>query len=207
MDSASKDESKDAAQAGSKMTKAEFEAEAAKPMSSLDDSKEEADLKEIRELYTRLAHEPGHDYGWGTGPENARTLGYKSEWIDGFPKTVFESNAAGGCPFSLGDIFEGATVVDFGCGAGGDVCVAAKLVGPAGKVIGVDLTPAMLKKAQANVDACGFTDRVEFIQASPEWPQLSGGKRGGKEYKVQIPKGSVDFVISNNVVNLIAAKL
>lgn len=113
----SKNEAQDAAQAETNMTKAEFEAEASKPMASLD-SKEEADMKEIRELYTRFANEPDHDYGWAHGPENARSLGYKPEWIDDFPKSVFESNAAGGCPFTLGDIFEGATVVDFGCGAG-----------------------------------------------------------------------------------------
>lgn len=65
----------------------------------------------------------------------------------------------------------------------------------------------MLQKARRNVALCGFEDRVDLILGSPEWPQLSGGERGGESWPARIPKGSVDVVISNNVVNLIAAKL
>ena len=101
------------AQGGSNMTKEEFEKFAAI-------SAKDAELKEIMDLYTKLANQPEHDYGWGTGPENAKALGYKAEWVDGFPSKVFESDAAGGCPFTLGDITEGMHVVDFGCGAGAD---------------------------------------------------------------------------------------
>ena len=167
----------------------------------------DAEIQEIKDLYTELASNPAKDYGWGTGKENARGLGYPAELIDSFPPEVWESNAAGGYPFSLGEISAGDTVVDIGTGAGADVCVAAHLVGPEGKVIGVDITPAMVEKTRTNAAACGFADRVTVVEQCFEFPRLIGGSRNGKDWPTIIPRESVDVVISNNVINLMAAKL
>lgn len=167
----------------------------------------DSELEEIRELYTELASNPSKDYGWGTGPQNALDLGYKKEWIEQFPSEVWESNAAGGCPFNLGEIKPGDTVVDIGSGAGGDTCVAAHLVGANGKVFGVDVTPAMVEKTRSSAKACGFEDRVIAVEQNFEFPRLIGGSRNGVDWPTIIPRESVDVVISNNVINLMAAKL
>jgi SAM-dependent methyltransferase len=114
----------------------------------------------IRNLYTDLALHPANDFGWGKGKENARILGYDEAWLERLPDPVWESAAAVGNPFSLGPIHPGETVVDLGCGAGTDACVAALLVGPRGRVIGIDITPAMVKKARANAALAGFENVV-----------------------------------------------
>jgi arsenite methyltransferase len=103
--------------------------------------------EDIRSLYTRLALHSEQEFGWGRGKENARGLGYDGEWLERLPEVIWESSAAVGNPFSIGPIRPGETVIDLGCGAGADVCVAALLVGPRGHVIGVDVTPAMVEKA------------------------------------------------------------
>lgn len=165
------------------------------------------DAQAIRALYTELALKPDQNFGWGTGPANAANMGYK-EYMAKLPNEVFASNAAGGCPFALQDkvdawIKPGMTVVDFGSGAGGDVCVAGSLVGPEGKVYGIDATPAMIELAMKNIERCGFTDHCTIIEGTPEWPQVSGGTRKGKLWESKIARKIADFVISNNVINLL----
>ncbi len=87
----------------------------------------------VIDLYTQLALNPEQDFGWDKGIENARSHGYKEEWIEQLPSSLWDYCAAVGNPFSLGEFSEGATVLDLGCGAGVDVCVAALLVGRSGK--------------------------------------------------------------------------
>lgn len=112
--------------------------------------------EQIRALYTELAERPEQYYGWSKGKDNARALGYDPGWLEQLPERVWESAAAVGNPFALGPICLGETVVDLGCGAGADACVAALLVGPTGRVLGVDLTPAMVEKARVNAQLAGF---------------------------------------------------
>ena len=99
-----------------------------------------------------------------------------------------------GCGSPLPPALEGATVLDLGCGTGRDVFIAAKLVGPSGKVIGVDMTPSQLdfarKHEAAQIERLGLPEsNVEFIQSYIEDMPA-------------IPDESVDVVISNCVVNL-----
>ena len=161
---------------------------------------------EVIAKYTELANNPQKDYGWGTGLPNCRRHGYRDAWVDRLPPEVFEGSAAGGCPFVLGPIAEGDTVVDIGCGVGADVCIAADMVGPAGRVYGVDITPAMIRKAQEHVDACGLTGRVTLLRGAPHWPRLTGGTHEGVAWPQRIPPESVDVVISNNAINLMDRK-
>ena len=92
-----------------------------------------------------------------------------------------------GNPFSAGEIAPGETVLDVGSGSGFDCFIAAKMVGPTGNVIGVDMTDAMLEKSRKTADNMGLT-QLEF-------------KKGFAE-KLPMPDASVDVVISNGVINL-----
>jgi arsenite methyltransferase len=141
----------------------------------------------ICRLYTELALYPAGDFGWGKGIENARALGYNPEWLERLPAAVWESSAAVGNPFGLGPIHPGETVVDLGCGAGADLCVAALLVGRRGRVIGVDVTPAMVEKARANAKLAGLTN-VEICEAD-----MTG---------LSCPDACAHVVISNGAINL-----
>lgn len=99
-----------------------------------------------------------------------------------------------GCGSPLPPALEGATVLDLGCGTGRDVYIAAKLVGPEGRVIGVDMTPSQLEFARAHeksqIEMLGLSEsNVEFIESYIE--DMSA-----------IPSESVDVVISNCVINL-----
>lgn len=92
-----------------------------------------------------------------------------------------------GNPFSLGPIRAGETVVDLGCGAGADACVAALLVGPRGRVVGVDMTPAMVEKARHNAQLAGLAN-IEVHESDIS--------------RLPLPDACVDVVISNAMINL-----
>lgn len=142
---------------------------------------------DIRCLYTRLALHPEQEFGWGRGKENARRLGYDDEWLTRLPEAIWESSAAVGNPFSIGAIHPGEAVVDLGCGAGTDVCIAALLVGPSGQVVGVDVTPAMVEKARTNAALARFHN-VEIIEADIA--------------ALPCPDSFADVVLSNGAINL-----
>jgi SAM-dependent methyltransferase len=148
-------------------------------------------IKSIQTLYADLALHPEKDFGWGKGKENARTLGYDERWLDQLPALVWESAAAVGNPFCLGPIRDGESVADLGCGAGVDLCIAALLVGNRGRVVGIDITPAMVAKAEAAAKYLGLTNvhvHVGDIAALP------------------MENASVDVVISNGAINLSSRK-
>jgi ubiquinone/menaquinone biosynthesis C-methylase UbiE len=138
-------------------------------------------------LYTKLADNPDSEFGWSKGKTNARQLGYSDIWLDRLHDEVWESAAAVGNPFKLGEIVSGETVLDVGCGAGADACVAALLVGITGKVIGVDCTPAMINKAQRNAQLSEFENTEFYVTDINNLP---------------IADNAVDVVISNGAINL-----
>ena len=88
-------------------------------------------------------------------------LGYEEEWLAPIPERAVESFAGTGNPFSLGPLKPGEKVVDVGCGAGIDSLIAARMVAPDGRVVGVDMTPSMLAKAQRAAREANL-DTVEF---------------------------------------------
>ena len=83
-------------------------------------------------------------------------LGYAEADVDWIPESTVESFAGTGNPLSAGTLPEGATVLDLGSGAGFDTLLAARQVGPTGRVIPVDMTEAMLNKARAGAEALGL---------------------------------------------------
>jgi SAM-dependent methyltransferase len=121
----------------------------------------------------------------GGAAGQALTLGYSDSDL----ATAGEGNLGLGCgnPLALARIAPGMTVLDLGSGAGFDAFLAAERVGPAGRVIGVDMTPDMLALARRNAAARGATN-VEF--------------REGRIEALPLEDASVDFVISNCVINL-----
>lgn len=145
----------------------------------------------IRAEYAAVAERPAQGFHFHTGPRLAAILGYPEEWIAELPPTAVESMAGTGNPFALGAIVAGERVVDCGSGSGSDALIAARLVGPEGRVIGVDMTPQMLAKARANAAAAGLPN-VEF--------------REGVLERLPVETGWADVVISNGVLNLVPDK-
>ncbi|MDP2187188.1 MAG: arsenite methyltransferase [Sphingobacteriaceae bacterium] len=96
-----------------------------------------------------------------------------------------------GLPTEFAHIHEGDTVIDLGSGAGNDCFVARHLTGAAGKVIGIDFTPAMIRKARENADKLGYNN-VEF--------------REGDIDQMPVGDNSADVVVSNCVLNLVPNK-
>src|ERR1700723_2205709 len=116
----------------------------------------------------------------------AEAFGYSADELTSIPA---EANMGLSCgnPTATAHLRPGEVVVDLGSGGGLDVFLAAKMVGPKGKAIGIDMTPAMIERARANAMAGGYTN-VEFYQSTIDHIPLSDA--------------SVDCVISNCVLNL-----
>ncbi len=146
----------------------------------------------IREEYSLVASEPEHGFHFHTGRRLAGILGYRAEWLEGVPQETIASFAGTGNPFSAGPLMAGENVVDVGCGAGIDSLIAAAMVGSGGRVIGIDMTPAMVDKARRAATSGGF-ENAQF--------------HGGVAESLPIPDGWADVVISNGVLNLFPDKL
>jgi arsenite methyltransferase len=146
----------------------------------------------IQEEYAEVALHPTKGFHFHTGRPLAQMLGYQDAWLEGIPEGAIETLAGTGNPFSLGALRGGEHVVDVGCGAGIDSLIAARMVGPDGKVVGVDMTPAMLEKARRNVMEAGL-DNVSF--------------REGYGEALPVYSDWADVVISNGVLNLFPDKL
>ena len=137
----------------------------------------------VREYYSAAAETPKADLCCPTK--------YDAEAVAHIPQEVLDRFYGCGSPITLASVHPGETVVDLGSGAGIDVFIAAKLVGPTGRVIGVDMTDAMLAVAEANqprvAAALGY-DVVEF--------------RKGYLEQIPVQAKSVNVITSNCVVNL-----
>jgi len=145
----------------------------------------------IREEYAEVANYPTKGFHFHTGRPLARILEYRDEWLEGIPESSIESFAGTGNPFSLGELRPGERAVDVGCGAGMDSLIAGRMVGPEGRVIGVDMTQVMLEKARAAAEEARLGN-VEFHQSYAE--------------ELPVPDGWADVVISNGVLNLMPDK-
>src|SRR5260221_9258416 len=121
----------------------------------------------IQEEYTAVARDPGRGYHFHTGHPLASMLGYHDDWLEGIPEGSIASFAGTGNPFRIGQLRPGERVVDVGSGAGIDSLIAAKMVGPDGQVIGVDMTPAMLEMARKSALEAG-AGNVEFREGLAE---------------------------------------
>ena len=115
--------------------------------------KKEAIFKAVSEMYTDVASHPSRQFHFPTGRPACLFVGYPKAQLDAIPATAVESFAGVGYPFAAGAIQQGDRVLDIGSGSGTDVLIACTLVGPRGKVYGLDMTDAMLAKARSNAAA------------------------------------------------------
>ncbi|MCL5997398.1 MAG: methyltransferase domain-containing protein [Chloroflexi bacterium] len=145
----------------------------------------------IRHEYEVVALNPQQGFHFHTGRPLARMLGYPEEWLAGLPESCIASFAGTGNPFSMGMPRPGERVVDVGSGAGLDSLIAARMVSPAGQVVGVDMTPAMLEKARRGAVEIGLHN-VSFRQGLAE--------------ALPVPDEWADVVTSNGVLNLMPDK-
>jgi ubiquinone/menaquinone biosynthesis C-methylase UbiE len=136
----------------------------------------------------------------GCGPDIASTDKHGNEVFgailyddagDPTIKAAVDASLGCGVPTAVADLHEGETVLDLGSGAGADVLISARRVGPTGRVIGLDMTDEMLALARANAAAAGV-ENVEFVKGYIE--------------DMPLADDSVDVVISNCVINLSADK-
>ena len=117
----------------------------------------------------------------------AESAGYSTEELSSLPEDAVVNSFGCGNPLAFSGVNEGQTVLDLGSGAGIDLLIAARKVGPAGRVIGVDMTDEMITRARANIKAAGY-ENVEV--------------RKGIIENLPVEDASVDWVISNCVINL-----
>jgi SAM-dependent methyltransferase len=146
---------------------------------------------QVQQKYRVVALKPDAPFHFHTGRALATRLGYPADAIDRLPDSAVESFAGVANPFALRDLQPGERVLDIGCGAGFDTILAAKQVGPDGRVIGVDMTPEMLTKARRNTDQLGL-HHVEI--------------REGLAEQLPVDDDWADVVIANGVINLCADK-
>jgi SAM-dependent methyltransferase len=116
-----------------------------------------------------------------------KSAGYRQDELRGIPSDAVVNSFGCGNPLGFANILPGETVVDIGSGAGIDCFLAAKKVGPSGHVIGIDMTPEMIAKARENVLKAGIQN-VEF--------------RTGEAEQMPVEDNSVDWIVSNCVINL-----
>jgi arsenite methyltransferase len=147
---------------------------------------------EVQSKYAAVAIAPDDTYHFHTGRFIAERCGYEHQALDALPPAAIESFAGVGNPFELRALEPGERVVDLGSGAGTDSFIAANAVGENGRVIGIDMTEAMLTKARATAEAMG-TKNVEFADGFLE--------------ELPIQDDWADVVISNGVVNLCPDKV
>jgi arsenite methyltransferase len=141
----------------------------------------------VKQMYEEVAREPEREFHFETGRALAERLGYPADQLDRIPAAAIDSFAGVGWFLDLAALAPGETVLDLGSGAGMDSFLAARAVGEAGLVIGVDMTDAQLAKARQLADEAGIAN-VDF--------------RAGYIERPPVEDGSVDCVISNGVVNL-----
>ncbi|MGE0551864.1 MAG: methyltransferase domain-containing protein [Gemmatimonadales bacterium] len=147
----------------------------------------EATLKdEVLRMYQEVAEHPEGNFHFHHGRPAALRFGYDPELLDQLPEGAVASFAGVGNPHLRATLAPGETVLDLGSGAGLDLLIAARRVGPEGRAIGVDTNPVMRAKAAAHAEAAGL--EVEFVHGTME--------------ALPVPDGSVDVVISNGVINL-----
>ena len=145
----------------------------------------------VQRMYTEVAVAPGREFHFPTGRKACEFVGYPVEDLELLPPSAVESFAGVGYPFAARVIRHGDIVMDIGSGSGTDTLIAARLVGPAGRVIGLDMTDAMLEKLRANIALAGVAN-VEAIAGNAE--------------SIPLPDASVDVVTTNGVINLVPDK-
>lgn len=124
----------------------------------------------VRKKYAEVSCTAAGKFKYPTGKEGALNLGYDLSVITAMPDDLLKSFCGVGNPFTLGTLHSGEAILDIGCGAGFDLINAGLLVGPAGKVYGIDLTQEMLDKARITTRLAGLTNSEVILAGSDHIP-------------------------------------
>ncbi len=136
----------------------------------------------VRETYGAVVPE---------GPSTVAESLYDASELAGLPAPAITMALGLGNPVRVAGLRSGEIVLDLGSGGGIDTLLAAKRVGPRGRVFGLDMTPAMIEKARAHAAVASITN-VEFVE--------------GRMEAIPLADGRVDVAISNGVINLVTSK-
>ena len=141
----------------------------------------------VKTMYSEVALQPEREFHFETGRPLAERLGYPPGDLDAIPAAAIDSFAGVGYFFDLAGVQPGDALLDLGSGSGTDSFLAAVAAGPAGRVIGIDMTDAQLDKARA----LAADEQVETIEF-----------REGHIEHLTVDDDAIDCVISNGVINL-----
>jgi len=141
----------------------------------------------VRKAYSSAAERPTEPHPFPVGRAFAESVGYPQQWLDTLPACSIEAFAGVSNLSVAAQIEAGATILDLGCGAGLDALIAARRAGPAGRVIGIDFSGAMLDRARRGAQEAGLGN-VEFHQAPAEHLPLADGE--------------IDVAMVNGIFNL-----
>ena len=141
----------------------------------------------VAERYGLVATTPGQRFNFPVRRKFAESVGYDPALLDRLPSGMWESFTGAGNPQPFVDAQPGATVLDLGCGAGLDLYLYARKVGPTGRLFGLDLSQHMLDKARDNLASVGLGN-VAWLLAPAD--------------AIPLPDNSVDVVAANGIFNL-----
>jgi len=145
----------------------------------------------VRRAYSAAAERPEADHPFSLGRLFAEGLGYPPALLAELPSTSVDAFAGVSNVSLFADLPPGAVVLDLGCGAGLDSLIAARRIGPEGRVIGVDFSAAMLARARQSAKVMGYAN-VEF--------------RHGDAENLPLEDASVDVALVNGIFNLNPAR-
>ncbi len=141
----------------------------------------------VRKKYAEVSRSAAGKFNYPTGRDGAIQQGYDPVIFRSMPDELIESFCGVGNPFRLGAVESGEIILDVGCGAGFDLIVASRMVGPEGRVCGIDLTPEMAEKAKDNLRQYGVQNYDIQVAGAESIPYHNS---------------TFDVVISNGVLNL-----
>lgn len=142
-------------------------------------------------MYGQLSLSPHLPFHFPVGRKALLAVGYPKRLIDKLPNAATESFAGVGYHFQTNVIKKGMKVLDIGFGSGTDLLIASKLVGNEGRVVGIDITDEMIKKAKKAITTNGF-ENISVFKAEAD--------------KLPFDAQMFDMVISNGVINLVLDK-
>jgi len=145
----------------------------------------------IRGKYAKVAISPQGLFSYPTGRAGLEALKYDPDMLGTLPEAALESFCGVGNPFCLGEIVEGESILDIGCGGGVDTMIAATMTGPTGRAVGTDTSPEMVARARKNLCETNLNN-VSFHESSVE--------------DLSFPDQDFHVVISNGVFNLVPDK-
>jgi arsenite methyltransferase len=141
----------------------------------------------VAERYGAVATAPSQKFNFPVGRAFAESVGYPPELLDRLPAGMWESFTGAGNPQAFVDAKPGERILDLGCGAGLDLYLYSRKVGPTGHLYGLDFSQAMLDKARNNLTGLNITN-VEWLHAAAD--------------AIPMPSQSVDLVTANGIYNL-----